>query len=130
MRVSAGQVPIRRFRQRLRRGLFVGWLLSVVAVTLALALRQQRVVMVLVALAIGCASFALLAWDWRNPASCPDCDAEAKYAEGAMMQWRHRFPYGYATTCHGCGADLAAPYDGTHRPKPLSHAAALRTRAD
>lgn len=115
MQVRPGQIPIRRFQRHLIEhvcGLLSAIILSAV---LSYVFLPQRFVPI-VALPLAICLIAVMLWRMHlAPSSCPYCHSDAEYAEGSEKLWRYRFPYGFATTCRACGADLAVPYDGTTR---------------
>ena len=59
--------------------------------------------------------FGIMIRAWVRPPRCPNCSAPAEFKPNANKEFRHRFPYGWATHCPSCGIDLTKPYDGAGR---------------
>ena len=111
MAIYRGDVPVRYFQRRLLAALFqafAGWLVLVGG---GLWLLGQSGMIV--------GGFAGILWafgvalrQWVRPPLCPNCSAPAAFASDAHVQWRHRFPYGWAPRCPSCDLDLTKPYEG------------------
>lgn len=113
MRISSGQVPVRQFQRTLVWYAFRVWLSFAATGFLSLMFLPPRLglgVTIFVSLVV---TGVLMVRAWQNQPACPYCGAEARYSDASRKQWRHRFPFGFAENCHGCGADLTVPFDGT-----------------
>jgi hypothetical protein len=63
--------------------------------------------------------FGVMIRAWARPPRCPNCSAPADLKPNAHKEFRHRFPYGWATHCPSCRMDLTRPYDG-RRNRPAA----------